>query len=82
MFTNFKRKLRSFAMMMMRNTNMTREELLSIFYNVTYEAEESAFTSKVIKSSFRDTYIYPFDGEKILQLAKRNAGEVSKQSKA
>ena len=41
-----------------------------------YEAEEESMNHNVIKSSFKNTGIYPFDPEKIRNLAYVNCGKL------
>jgi len=56
--------------------NMPSNEYQSCMYEVAYEAEQHAFTKRVIERSFAKTGIFPWSTETILKLAKQNVGKV------
>ena len=57
-------------------------ELSATLYNVAYNAEKDAFTGRVIVQTFERTGVWPFNPDKILENACKNAGLESKKSKA
>ena len=68
-FTNFKKILAKECNNMVSESSFGLNKLKDILVEAAPIAEEKAFTEKVIKSSFFNTGIYPFDEAKI----KRNA---------
>ena len=51
-------------------------------YDAAYKAEHTAFTPRVIQRAFVNTGLFPFDPDKILWLAKQNAGMAIKKTRA
>ena len=67
---------------MLQHTTISKTELSSLFYEVSYHTESVAFKKNIIISSFQTTCIFSFNGEGIVELAKKNAAEAPEETKA
>ena len=77
-FANFKKEIRTIGKEYDFPGMLKDKEGIQELYSTAYEASKTAFTPRVIKRSFRNTGIFPFDPEKIMANARQNLGEFKK----
>ena len=80
-FATFKLKLNLSAFHVNDAFLFNPKDVQSLLNSLCYEAEQSAFTKRVIQRSFLNTGICPWDPDKIMKLAKENIGETEKDTK-
>jgi hypothetical protein len=81
-FAVFKRKMHMLIQERTAILTPTNKDLGSILIGIAQEVDPS-IGPDIIKASFRDTGVWPFDGRKIVDNAKKNLGvAISKEKKA
>ena len=75
-YANFKRKLARETYQAMCEGVYGGVDLKVTFFSLALDVERSAFTPKVIKKAFVETGIFPFNPDRIRELASINAGKI------
>ena len=81
-FAHFKQKLQTCDKKLTVGHTLSFNELSVALYHAGYEAEQSAFTEKVIKWAFENTGLWPFNPKQMLELTAKNMGKVDDDSKS